>query len=118
LLGLGGFEAEIEGLKHFAEDPPDAVVFLAFTPLKGTPMSACRPTSDDRIIEVIGVARSMMPNAKIVLGCMRPRGRTSLEVALMRDTLDGIVLPARAALNSLESTLNFENHDGCCALYL
>jgi len=118
LTGLATRGEEIAGLRFLAGEGVDRLVIIAFTPLMGTPLEASHPTNEERIVWFAERAREHLPKAQIVLGCMRPRGYIAGETHLMRDTVDGIVLPAPAAEKALEGEVKIERFEGCCALYL
>jgi lipoyl synthase len=118
LIGLGDQDEDEAGLSTLSSYDPKSLVVIVFTPLKGTPQSTARAPSDKRIIETLASARDTMRRTSIVLGCMRPRGRTELEVRLFEDLVDGIVMPSTAALKAVASTVSLERFEGCCALYL
>ena len=116
LLGLGSCDEDISGMEAIGEDPPGSLVAIAFIPLEGTPLGAMAPTPDSRIIEPLKFARAIMPGTKLVLGCMRPRGKLEMERFLVENILDGIAMPAvRTARNGKTS---FETVEGCCAVHL
>lgn len=119
LLGLSSLDEDMRGLELLAKDSPRALVAIAFTPLENTPLSTRPPTSEYHLANALKCARELMPNASIVLGCMRPRGHVTLETMLMKNILNGIVMPSRRAEKKVEeSGLIMEHHHGCCAIYL
>lgn len=118
LLGLANPDEESIGLKQLAKENPHAIVFIAFFPLKGTPFEKYAPTSAARIIHAIKIFHRISSDTKLVLGCMRPRGYAEMERLLMVDLLDGIVMPNREVLRSLENKMEIESLNGCCSLYL
>lgn len=118
LTGLTTKEEELAGLRLLAEDGTDRLVIITFAPLRGTPFEERPPVQEERIIWFAERAREHLPGAAIALGCMRPRGYVLAETRLMRDILDGIVLPAPAAERALEGEVKIERFEGCCSLYL
>jgi len=118
LIGLATKEEEETGLRLLEEYGTEKLVIIAFIPLKGAPFNERAPAREERIVWFAERARKLLPDASIALGCMRPRGYISAETRLMRDTIDGIVLPAAGALRALEDEIRVERIDGCCALYL
>lgn len=118
LIGLGDSDEDIKGMRLLSDNPPESLVVLAFTPIRGTPLEDRAPTESARIIDTIAIARQLMPETKLVLGCMRPRGAVSSEIYLMRELVDGIVLPARSVEKSLQNHLSLERLRGCCAIHL
>jgi len=118
IIGLAHSDDEMAGLRRLIESSPQAIVFIAFSPLRGTPLEKRAPTSAEHIIRSIRAVRQLSKNTKIVLGCMRPRGYAEMERLLMTELLDGIVMPNMSVLRSLEGKMNIERLDGCCSLYL
>ncbi len=118
LIGIESEAEEIDGLKTLATFRPESVVINVFMRFRGTPLSAAPSPDDDRVLRTVSAARSFMPRAKIVLGCMRPRGRHGLERTLMSGHLDGIVMPSAEALRRLPKGIQAKKREGCCALYL
>jgi hypothetical protein len=118
LLGIGTPDEDARAVENISMEPPTSLVVIAFRPIRGTPLERARPTPDSRIIEPIELARELMPDTKIVLGCMRPRGRIEMEKYLVENLLDGIAMPAGGLAESLSSSISLERAPGCCAVYL
>lgn len=118
LIGLGDEQEDAAGLELLASYEPKSIVVIVFTPIKGTPLSDASPPADERIAVALATARELMPRANLVLGCMRPRGKTELEGRLIEETLDGIVMPSVAALRNISGRVGMKRLEGCCALYL
>jgi len=118
LIGLGNQNEDVAGLSVLASYNPKSVVVIVFTPLRGTPLSTAPAMPDARIVETLAFARSAMQHANLVLGCMRPRGKTEVEARLIEGSLDGIVMPSTAALRAVSGKVALERYEGCCALYL
>ena len=118
LIGLTDIEVEIRGLEILSSEPPKSMVVIAFLPLLGTPMRDAPPAEERHIIEFIKTSRSLLPSTKIALGCMRKRGSHRMESLLMKSYVDGIVMPSRKAIASDPKSIEIEELEGCCALYL
>jgi uncharacterized radical SAM superfamily protein len=118
LIGLGDRTEDDAGLSALASYDPKSLVLIIFTPLRGTPLSTVPAAPDTRIVETLAFARSSMQRANLVLGCMRPRGRTEMEARLIEESLDGIVMPSAAAIRAVSGKVILERYEGCCALYL
>lgn len=118
LIGLGNAAEEARGLGHLRELNPSALVVIAFTPLKGTPLEGRPSTPDSQVVSFLESVHQAMPETKLVLGCMRSRGRSEMERYLIEKILDGIVLPNDSVLKALDGEITVEKRDGCCALYL
>lgn len=118
LIGLGDHGEDIVGIERLSRSSPEALIVLAFLPLRGTPMGDRPSTSSTHIIEVLVRAKNLMPETRLTLGCMRPRGLVDMECYLMENILDGIVMPARQAEARTCRTIRLKREVGCCALYL
>jgi uncharacterized radical SAM superfamily protein len=118
LLGLGDPEEDLEGIRDLSMDPPKALVVLDFIPLRGTPLEGRRPASEAHVIGSFVLMRELMPDTKLVLGCMRPRGRQETEIFLAEQVLDGIAAPSFKTEGLPPGRISFENIEGCCAVHL
>jgi hypothetical protein len=118
LIGLGGQSEDVAGLSTIASYNPKSLVVIVFTPIRGTPLSTAPALPDAKILETLAFARSAMQRTNLVLGCMRPRGKTDIEARLIEESLDGIVMPSTAALKTVSGKVALERREGCCALYL
>jgi len=118
LLGIGTPEEDARAVENISTEPPASLVVIAFRPIRGTPFEVANATPDSRIIAPIELARELMPDTKIVLGCMRPRGRVEMEKYLVENLLDGIAMPSGGLARSLSSSISLERVPGCCAVYL
>jgi uncharacterized radical SAM superfamily protein len=118
LLGLGDQEEDIQGIEAIAEDSPQSLVVIAFVPLRGAPLGGREPTAESRIVESMERAHDLMPGTKLVLGCMRPKGRPAMEAELIESVLDGIAMPSIRAEKILASKIALEKVEGCCAIHL
>jgi len=72
-LFYGKIRAEYEALEIIRQYDPDALVVVALTPLKGTPMAHIESPSPLEIGRLIAHARLLLPEVPISLGCERPR---------------------------------------------
>jgi uncharacterized radical SAM superfamily protein len=74
-LQYGRIAAEKKALEIIRSFSPDALVVVVLTPLKGTPMAGVSYPDPVEIGRLIALARKMMPDIPISLGCERPRNR-------------------------------------------
>jgi len=118
LIGLGDPREDAQGIKALAEEPPRSLVVIAFIPLRGTPLEGKEPAQESRIIGSLELARELMPGTKLVLGCMRPRGRIEMERHLIETVLDGIAMPAVGTAAALAGKVHISDVEGCCAVHL
>lgn len=118
LIGLGSQAEDAAGIRTLAEEPPRSLVVIAFMPLRGTPMEYERPTEEARMVDSLELMHDLMPRTKLVLGCMRPRGRPEMERGLAERILDGIAMPAFRASTIDAEKISLEEVEGCCATHL
>jgi len=98
---------------------PAALVFIVFTPFKGTPMERDRPPKIADIVETIAYARVSAPYIPIALGCVRPlkEYRDRLDFLAVRAGVNGLAYPSRRIYKHLpEVGLKPVIHDTCCSL--
>jgi len=111
----------VYGLRATVEDYRKTLkqmVILALIPTPGTPMEEVRPPPPRDVAKVTSLARLLMPETSISLGCMRPRAeRESLETLCLKAGADRMVLPSRATRSWAESQdLKILELDGCCSI--
>jgi uncharacterized radical SAM superfamily protein len=79
---------------------PSALVIIAFMPIQGTEMEKTTPPKAIDIAKVAATARLMFPQTPLVIGCMRPKGKSRAEI----DTLslkagaDAVAFPSEEAI--------------------
>jgi uncharacterized radical SAM superfamily protein len=56
------------------------VVLVVLRPLPGTPMAGAAPPSAEEVGRVAAVARLLMPEVPLLLGCARPAGPAKAEM--------------------------------------
>lgn len=111
---LRGEFAAIESLRSFA---PKLLTFISLIPTKGTAYEDVAPPSAESMLSVVRHAKEFLPEAKLLLGCMRSKLDRSHESALMSAGLDGIVLPANRTVEKLvEEGYRVRKHSTCCSL--
>ncbi len=81
LVGLdyGRLNGELQALQMISENNPAAVVIIALSPIRKTPMEHASPPSPANIGKIITVARLSMETTPILLGCARPIGEHKVE---------------------------------------
>ncbi len=111
---LIGERAAVQSLVRYA---PDVLVIIALMPTRGTPYENITPPSDDSVIDIIRIARAELPDTRLVLGCMRPRGGRTLELAAVEAGVDGIAVPNKDAVRTLtKNGWRIEEKRVCCAI--
>ncbi|MDQ1280721.1 MAG: Radical protein [Thermoproteota archaeon] len=117
-LHYGILKGEVHSLEMISKYSPEAVVIIAFIPLKRTLMEATSPPNPKDIAKVIVEARRLLPKTPIVLGCMRPPGkhRVSTDVLAVEAGVNAIAFPEEAAITLAKSMdLHVEFAYECCS---
>ena len=124
IVGLndGNLDGELAALQMIAQTKPSALVIIAFMPIHGTEMSETPPPRPIDIAKVAACARLMFPQTPLVLGCMRPKGKSrgETDVLALKAGVDGVAFPSEAAVEYAK-TQGFETvfSSYCCAqMYL
>jgi len=117
-LNFGRIGGEIRAIKMVEKLNPETLVFITIIPTRGTLMENIVPPSAETVVKVIAIARLMLRETSISLGCMRPGGvrRKKLD-RLALGVVDGMALPTPDALREAERLgLVVEKYGSCCAL--
>jgi hypothetical protein len=114
----GKLKGELNALNLIAEHKPSAIVIIAFIPIHGTPMATANPPTPTDIARVTATARAMFPEKPIVLGCMRPKGKSRAETDLLavKAGVNAIAFPSEEAIKFAKNN-GFETSFSpfCCA---
>jgi lipoyl synthase len=99
IVGLndGKLDGEIQALQTIADtSTPSALVIIAFMPIRGTEMAQTQPPQPIDIAKVVATARTIFPHVPLLLGCMRPKGKSRKEtdVYALKAGVDGIAFPS------------------------
>jgi len=99
-MHYGELRGEYEALRVISRFQPESLVIIAFMPLRGTEMERVEPSTPIDIARVVAIARRMLPDTPLALGCMRPRGRHRVEtdVLSMKAGVDAVAFPSREAI--------------------
>ncbi len=121
LVGLhhGNLKGEMKALEMIAKHKPSALILIAFFPVRGTRMEAIKPPAPEAIIEVLVQARLMMPDAPVVLGCARPKGRHRVKTDMLavEAGVNAIAFPSLEAIKTSEKLgLEISFSPVCCSL--
>ena len=81
LVGLdyGQLKGELEALEIIAQGRPSALVIIALTPVRKTPMAHVTPPSPESIARIMTVARLGFRDIPLILGCARPMGQHKID---------------------------------------
>ena len=117
-LNEGKLDGELRALQMIQKVKPSAVVIIAFMPIHGTAMTKVAPPQPVDIAKVAMMARLMFPETPLVLGCMRPKGRSRSEtdILALKAGVDAIAFPSEAAVEYAKSKgyqTTFSSY--CCA---
>ncbi|MGQ9582012.1 MAG: radical SAM protein [Thermoplasmatota archaeon] len=76
LLGLyyGEIRGEYRALEYVTQARPQALVVIALTRIRGTPMEGVAPPAPGEVARLMAVARIVNPRVPLILGCMRQPG--------------------------------------------
>jgi uncharacterized radical SAM superfamily protein len=124
IVGLDGgkLNGEFKALKMINQVQPSAIVIIAFMPIHGTEMENVPPPEPLDIARVAAVARKMFPSTPLVLGCMRPKGKSrgQTDILALGAGVDGIAFPNEAAVEYAKTQgLGVVFSSFCCAqIYL
>lgn len=112
---LGGkMKGERAALEELAAMGVTGIVFLVFIPTRGTVYEKMKPPGLEEVDEILELARKLMPETRMGLGCMHPKGdyREKLEGICYKHGFDSFVNPSRKFRNFLEKEAERVNGDG------
>lgn len=113
----GRVAGELEAISMLKALAPTALVFIVFTPTRGTRYEARQPPSTSDIVRVVRNAREQLPDTRLLLGCMRPRRNRTYEVDVVGAGIDGVVMPARDTVERMrEARIEMKEKRTCCSL--
>jgi len=120
LVGLhyGKLKGEFRALQMISKYQPSAVIVIALTPIRGTPMENVKPPNSEDIAKVLLSARLMLPKTPLVLGCMRPKGKhkNKTDTLAVKIGVNAVAFPAEEAIK-LASSMGLETvfSSLCCS---
>ncbi len=121
LVGLyyGKLRGEIEALQMISEFSPAAVVVIALSPIRHTPMEGVAPPSPESIGRILTVARLGFPDKPILLGCARPLGQHKIDTDIhaISSGVNGIAyISGQGVVTARDRGLDPVFIDVCCSL--
>ena len=121
LVGLdyGRLNGELEALEIISSLNPAAVVIIALSPIRKTPMEHVGPPSPESIGKIITTARLGMEKIPVLLGCARPIGNHKIESDryAIRSGANGIAYISQEGVNlARDMGLRPIFRDICCSL--
>ncbi len=123
---FGYFAEEFEALKILMGDPPELLVFIVMIPPKNT--AADTETEKVHTFNLISAAlaakfilasKYLLPQTEFSLGCMRPRGKISIDLEkwAIQGGISRIEIPTRKTIKWLEeSGYDIEYYGACCSV--
>lgn len=116
-IHAGQIKGEFHALDRLARLQPSKLVLISLIPTKGTAYESVAPPGPDVMVSVARRARELLPETKLLLGCMRPKLARQGEVELVEVGVDGIVLPASSTVERLTSTgYQVKKRSVCCSM--
>jgi uncharacterized radical SAM superfamily protein len=121
LVGLdyGKLNGELEALNMIAQRSPEAVVIIALSPLRGTPMADASPPTPEMIGRILSIARLGMEKTPLLLGCARPIGehKINTDEFAVRSGVNGVAYISQEGVDLARTLeLNPIFRDVCCSL--
>jgi uncharacterized radical SAM superfamily protein len=120
-LDPDGLAGERNAVDLVARRRIDAIAFVVFMPIRGTPMERAPVPDLRRLAEVLAYARERMPEGLHALGCARPRdahGRRLEALALLAGVNRLAVPTGGAERAAAELGLEVNRQETCCAIDL
>jgi len=116
-LHFGELKGELYALDMIRETfEPDGIVINVMIPTRDTGMKNAPTPSNEDVLSVIQRSAELF-KAPILLGCMRPKGNTELELLGEEAGLSGIVLPSARAREIIQGRRECRVVEACCALF-
>jgi uncharacterized radical SAM superfamily protein len=122
-LHFGKILGEYNALDMISEIEPKKIVFIVLIPTRGTGMANIKPPKISEVVKLIEYANRKCPITSLYLGCMRPKSKKfreynqKLELALLDVGIDGIVLPSKNTVKSVNGKgIETRLYNRCCAI--
>jgi lipoyl synthase len=120
IVGLndGKLDGEKQALQMILKIKPSALVIIAFMPIHGTSMAKTLPPKPTDISKVTALARQMFPETPLILGCMRPKGRSrgETDILAIKAGVDAIAFPSEEGVEYAKSKgYNTAFSSYCCS---
>ena len=118
-IGIHGGQlvGELAAIEMLGPRAPRTLVLISLIPTKGTQYENVAVPSAGDIMSVVRKAREVLPDTRLLLGCMRSKLDRSNEHSLVAAGLDGIVLPANGTVEKLLAEgYRIRKRSVCCAM--
>lgn len=115
----GRIVGERRAMEILSQYPVDFLVWVAFMPLRKTPMAKSQPASPMDVARLMAESRLLFPQAVIALGCARPRGKLRLELErlAMEIGVQRIALYTEETIELAKNLgLEVEFKETCCSI--
>ncbi len=113
----GRLSGEMHAIEKMRPLQPSALILISLIPTKGTAFADVRPPDKGMLTQVVGTARQLLPETKLMLGCMRSKIDRSMEIDIIQAGIDGIVLPASSTVEALKKNgYSIRKRATCCAM--
>ena len=121
ILGLhfGQMRGEWTALEMIARHARKFLVLVVLMPLTGTPMINLTPPPIAQIAHFFALARGVLPDTSVMLGCARPLGQIKADIdrAAVDAGLNGIAYPAEGIIAYAQARgLTPKFVDACCGV--
>jgi uncharacterized radical SAM superfamily protein len=121
LIGLhyGKLKGEFNAVDMVSRYNISSVIFIIFTPFKGTQMEHIQPPHPLEIKKVFSYAKEKMPTTFQTLGCIRPlhQHRIETDMIAIKTGINGLVYPTSQAIKFAQThNYHIETRYTCCAL--
>jgi hypothetical protein len=118
---FGKIISEVHTLQFIQENPSDLIIFIVMIPPKvGKEVdSRFRIVSPSEVARLIFIAKALIPDMELSLGCMRMRGKSfiTLEKWSILAGINRMEIPSRSTMNWLqEYNYDIEHFGACCGI--
>jgi uncharacterized radical SAM superfamily protein len=118
-LNYGKPTGELNALQIISENSPEAVVIIALSPVRNTPMANANPPSPELIGRILTVSRMAFRTTPVLLGCARPIGQHKIDTDqyAISSGVNGVAYISQEGVDFARSkALNPVFVDECCSL--
>lgn len=118
-LHYGQIRGEYKALHMVAQEGAECLILVVLNPLQSTPMRAVTPPPLEAIADIFKVARKLLPQIPIALGCARPPGIYSraVERLAVEAGFQVIAYPARETVDYVQSLgYQITYQETCCCM--
>ncbi|MEB3102970.1 radical SAM protein [Ferviditalea candida] len=118
-LHFGQIRGEWEALRMIREEGAAQLVIVVLQPLPGTGMAGLPAVQGDQVGRILAVARIMMPEIPISLGCAKPAGpeKQRMEQWAVEVGVQSMAYPLPETIRHAEERgLRVRFHEQCCSV--